>query len=254
MYLAILMLTGQGVPTGDLPWYTKMIVIATTCFSVAMFAIPSSMLTWGFEAEAIRMARSKYLKAKRKEEYIEKHQMEPPDSDSSSTDDESEGAATSDEEYLQQIVGIVPQSEQQVEETEEERKQKMEKEAKAIFDQIDENHSKKVTFDEFLKFWEMSNEVDQLPATAQTPEQPGKSSDVMPMMHATHHYFFRDAHHHPHHHHHHHRRHQNHPIQHGSQGDVLLYQLVKKLQQEQQTMAAEIKEIKTMLQAAIANL
>ena len=40
MYLSLLMLTGQGGPEGDLPWYTKMVVMLTAVFSVAMFAIP----------------------------------------------------------------------------------------------------------------------------------------------------------------------------------------------------------------------
>ena len=54
----VLMLTGrsfccawQGVPDGELPWYTKLIVALTAMFSVPVFVIPSSMLTWGFEAE-----------------------------------------------------------------------------------------------------------------------------------------------------------------------------------------------------------
>ena len=65
MYLSAMMLTGQGGPDGYLPWYTKGIVLVTGFFSVAMFAIPASMLTWGFEAEAERCAkkaRMKYLK------------------------------------------------------------------------------------------------------------------------------------------------------------------------------------------------
>jgi hypothetical protein len=46
LYLSTLMLTGQGPPDGDLPWYTKLVVLTTSVFSVAMFAIPASMLTW----------------------------------------------------------------------------------------------------------------------------------------------------------------------------------------------------------------
>jgi voltage-gated potassium channel len=42
MYLSTLMLTGQGGPGGDLPWYTKAVVLLTGVFSVAMFAIPVS--------------------------------------------------------------------------------------------------------------------------------------------------------------------------------------------------------------------
>ena len=57
MYLSTLMLTGQGGPEGDLPWYTKSVVLLTGAFSIGMFAIPVSMLTWGFEAEAERCAK-----------------------------------------------------------------------------------------------------------------------------------------------------------------------------------------------------
>jgi hypothetical protein len=58
MYLSTLMLTGQGGPDDEnLPWYTKCVVLLTGIFSLGMFAIPASMLTWGFEAEAERMAK-----------------------------------------------------------------------------------------------------------------------------------------------------------------------------------------------------
>ena len=58
IYLSILLLTGQGLEfEGKLPWWTKAIIILTAIFSVAMFAIPASMITWGFEAEAARLAK-----------------------------------------------------------------------------------------------------------------------------------------------------------------------------------------------------
>ncbi|KNC82133.1 hypothetical protein SARC_05571 [Sphaeroforma arctica JP610] len=56
-YLSVLMLTGQGQPEGYMPWYTKTVCALTAIFSVAIFAIPASMLTWGFEAEAERIMR-----------------------------------------------------------------------------------------------------------------------------------------------------------------------------------------------------
>lgn len=59
MYLAILMLTGQGGPQGELPWYTKCIMVLTAVFSVAVFAIPASIYTWGFEHEAMRLFKRK---------------------------------------------------------------------------------------------------------------------------------------------------------------------------------------------------
>ena len=37
-----------------------MVVALTACFSIAFFAIPASMLTWGFEAEAERL-HAEYL-------------------------------------------------------------------------------------------------------------------------------------------------------------------------------------------------
>lgn len=40
-----------------LQWYTKVVVGLTGALSVAMYAIPVSLLTWGFEAEAERCAR-----------------------------------------------------------------------------------------------------------------------------------------------------------------------------------------------------
>jgi voltage-gated potassium channel len=47
LYLSTLMLTGQGGPDGEIPWYTSSVVLLTGVFSIGMFAIPASMLTWG---------------------------------------------------------------------------------------------------------------------------------------------------------------------------------------------------------------
>ena len=63
--LAVLMLTGQGQPTGELSLVTKCVVVITAVASVAMFAIPSSMLTWGFEAEAERLAARAFRRRRR---------------------------------------------------------------------------------------------------------------------------------------------------------------------------------------------
>lgn len=65
-YLSILMLTGQGTPATPLPWYTKVIVMCTAVVSVPIFVIPSSMLTWGFEAEAERLMRRKRERRRRR--------------------------------------------------------------------------------------------------------------------------------------------------------------------------------------------
>merc|ERR1711871_636404 len=57
MYLCVLMLTGEWAPsTPQLSWYAKLAQGLTAMFSVGLFAIPASMLTWGFEAEAERLA------------------------------------------------------------------------------------------------------------------------------------------------------------------------------------------------------
>jgi hypothetical protein len=89
------MLTGQGGPEGDLPWYTKGVVLLTGIFSIGMFAIPASMLTWGFEAEAERIARLTYsTTSKRTSEDNEN------DNWSYSSDDYS-----TDEEYFKIIAG-----------------------------------------------------------------------------------------------------------------------------------------------------
>uniref|UniRef100_A0A0G4I2Q4 Ion transport domain-containing protein n=1 Tax=Chromera velia CCMP2878 TaxID=1169474 RepID=A0A0G4I2Q4_9ALVE len=116
MYLAILMLTGQGVPEGSLPWFTKIIVSLTAVFSVAMFAIPSSMLTWGFEAEASRLAKVRFaqtVRDRRRRQHARLGLPPPPES-SSSSGSSSEGSnlnrrdsdESADEDYLRLIAGV----------------------------------------------------------------------------------------------------------------------------------------------------
>jgi Ion transport protein len=63
IYLATLMLTGQGGPDGEIPWYTSAVILLTGIFSIGMFAIPASMLTWGFEGEAERLAKHRLKEA-----------------------------------------------------------------------------------------------------------------------------------------------------------------------------------------------
>jgi len=138
MYLAILMLTGQGVPDGDLPWYTKLIVMATAVFSVAMFAIPASMLTWGFEAEAERMARVRYERRKRHKEYRAAYGRDPPPSDSSSSS--LDGCDSSDEEYFRTIAGVD-------DEADEEKREKAQ--ALKMFRMGDKDDSNGLSFEEF---------------------------------------------------------------------------------------------------------
>lgn len=102
MYLAIMMLTGQGGPEGVLPWYTKAVVTVTAFFSVAQFAIPASMLTWGFEMEAQR--RVKRQKEERKVQVQRLKQGLPacPISSSSSSENSTDSEW---EEYEAEIAG-----------------------------------------------------------------------------------------------------------------------------------------------------
>jgi len=84
MYISTLMLTGQGGPDADkVPWYTKSVILLTGIFSIGMFAIPASMLTWGFEAEAERLAieTRKRAKGDYKCEHSETSEWEGTDSD-----------------------------------------------------------------------------------------------------------------------------------------------------------------------------
>ena len=105
MVLSALMLTGQGSPSGKLPWYTQLVVLLTGIFSVAMFAIPASMLTWGFEAEAERLgrrARDRAMARRKGQVYI----SETSSSSSESSDVSGYGdLSTSDEEYMRIIGG-----------------------------------------------------------------------------------------------------------------------------------------------------
>lgn len=114
LYLSTLMLTGQGGPEGAMPWYTKLVVLMTSVFSVVMFAVPASMLTWGFEAEAARMAK----RARRQQREMQQQQQRnhlssqsklssspagaPDRCDSTSEDDDN----STDEEYFNIIAGV----------------------------------------------------------------------------------------------------------------------------------------------------
>lgn len=77
LYISILLLTGQGGPddSTNMPWYTKTIVMLISIFSVGVFAIPASMLTWGFEAEAARLAAKNRQTEKEKEKASARRKM-----------------------------------------------------------------------------------------------------------------------------------------------------------------------------------
>jgi Ion transport protein len=95
LYLSTLLLTGQGGPTGsDLPWYTKVVVLLTSILSVAVFAIPASMITWGFEGEAARIAKRTRRRVQLKHEQNRQRPpaMPPPAASRESSIENSSGA------------------------------------------------------------------------------------------------------------------------------------------------------------------
>ena len=132
MYLATLMLTGQGGPEGDLPWYTKAVVLLTSAFSIGMFAIPVSMLTWGFEAEAERCAKRTRQLAKR--------QASTNDIDDMSTDEYS-----TDEDYQKIIAGEESSS------SDDDDAGAIARAMRSAFDTGDADGSGSINFEEFMK-------------------------------------------------------------------------------------------------------
>lgn len=101
MYLSVMMLTGQGIPGGKLPLLTKGIVTLTAFLSVAQFAIPASMLAWGFEQEAERRVKKQYETRKKQVERIKRGLSADPISSSSS----GESYASEWEEYEDVVCG-----------------------------------------------------------------------------------------------------------------------------------------------------
>lgn len=150
IYYSTLMLTGQGGPEGDLPWYTQMVVLLTGLFSIGMFAIPASMLTWGFEAEAQRVA------SKTRRRYLQKVSggLNFSSSSSSSTEDYgSRSASSSDEEYFKLIAG---ENEDHNKSNDFEQKQTEEslrklRELIILFQNADSDGSGSLSKDEFLR-------------------------------------------------------------------------------------------------------
>lgn len=151
MYLATLMLTGQGGPEGDLPWYTKGVVLLTSAFSIGMFAIPVSMLTWGFEAEAARCAKRSRILSKRRRDNIVSGDNE------TSTDEYS-----TDEDYQRIIAGE--------ESSDEDETSEMARAMHAAFKKGDVDGSGTISFQEFVKLsqsrtlqnLELQNKVSEL--------------------------------------------------------------------------------------------
>eukprot|EP01062_Namystynia_karyoxenos_P070862 TRINITY_DN66242_c0_g1_i1.p1 TRINITY_DN66242_c0_g1~~TRINITY_DN66242_c0_g1_i1.p1 ORF type:complete len:526 (+),score=165.43 TRINITY_DN66242_c0_g1_i1:95-1672(+) len=102
MFLALLMLTGQGTPDPPMSLQLQTVVAITAVLSVPFFAVPAAMLTWGFEGEAQRLAvaaQERYDRDKVYREYgAEKKMGEILDS---SSDDDSSDL----EEYLTGVAG-----------------------------------------------------------------------------------------------------------------------------------------------------
>jgi voltage-gated potassium channel len=144
LYLSTLMLTGQGPPDGDLPWYTKLVVLTTSVFSVAMFAIPASMLTWGFEAEAARMAKATRQRSL-KQMQRESGELPMSSSSSSSFDSDDDDGYSTDEEYLKIIAGVEDEGETSETET------PFMKQLRESFLKADEDASGSLTLQEFLR-------------------------------------------------------------------------------------------------------
>lgn len=100
-YLSVLILTGQGIPDGVMPWYTSVVISITAIFAIAQFAIPASMLTWGFEQEAERNIKKNHDHEKKIASKLLKGKQIPESSSSSDASDrESEW-----EGYLEQVAG-----------------------------------------------------------------------------------------------------------------------------------------------------
>eukprot|EP00938_MAST-03A_sp_MAST-3A-sp1_P005749 g5749.t1 len=140
LYVSTMMLTGQGGPDGDLPWYVKVLCGTTAVFGVAFFVLPASILVWSFEAEAERLI------AKDREERLKRKKMkergETPITSSSADSDKPDGAFSSDawEAYEKVILG-------DVEDDNDDDKKKKE-ETKKLFDKMDADGSGKISREE----------------------------------------------------------------------------------------------------------
>lgn len=158
MYLSTMMLTGQGGPSGDLPWYTKGVVLLTGVFSIGMFAIPASMLTWGFEAEAERYAKRAYTLKK----------VPNPATDYDAWSFSSEDYST-DEEYRKIIAG--GDGEESDEEDEATR------EARKSFILADVDRSGQISLSEFLELSRV-RQAEQIALAGVATETGGGNNEV----------------------------------------------------------------------------
>ena len=159
------MLTGQGGPDSEnLPWYTKAIVLLTAVFSVAMFAIPASMLTWGFEAEAERMA-----KRARKMATLSNRTESTDFTSDEETDSSYDSGYSTDEEYFRIIAG-----EDSDDSDGEGEDSAFLKALKDGFKDADANHDGTLTLSEYIRMQTAISEQQQRPGLQ--PIIPGTES------------------------------------------------------------------------------
>lgn len=142
IFLSTMMLTGQGGPEGELPWYTSAVVVLTGVFSIGMFAIPASMLTWGFEGEAERLAK---LRWKRVTGQLNNETQQNGDDENDDWSYSSDDYST-DEEYLNTIAGL------------DDDDSDSQAEATKVFRLADLDGSGRLSLGEFLK---LSTNMDQ---------------------------------------------------------------------------------------------
>jgi voltage-gated potassium channel len=155
IFMSRLMLTGGGGPdTDNLPWYTKGVVLLTSVFSVAMFAIPASMLTWGFEMEAERVAKEARKRVlKRRTMSSRKDSSSQYYCSSSSSSAYSDGNTT-DEEYFKLIAGL--------DEEEDENETPWMKEQRRKFEAADVDMDGTLTLREYMKLQQANGEDSPL--------------------------------------------------------------------------------------------
>jgi len=81
------------------------LVAVTAVFSVGVFAIPASMLAWGFEAEAERMLRERRARRKLRRRlrrlHLKEAQVQSSSSDSSWVEEEEEGDDNRELEHIE---------------------------------------------------------------------------------------------------------------------------------------------------------
>ena len=106
LFLAVLMLTGQGIEYDGKGYstLTLFIIAVTAAVSVAVFTIPSAMLAWAFEAEAERLVAIRHERARTRRKaldagipYVEPISSSDPFTSSSSSSSFDSGAPSGED-------------------------------------------------------------------------------------------------------------------------------------------------------------